>query len=67
MPEMTGHLLTTGQVATRLGVSPKTVRRIVASGRLRSIRLMPGARFRFEPADVENLIIVSGQNGTRSE
>jgi len=48
---MTEKLLTTAQVAERYGVSRKTVRRWVLSGRLREIELSAHTR-RFRESDL---------------
>jgi excisionase family DNA binding protein len=50
------RLLTAREAAELLGVSPKTVHRLVAAGRLTPIRLVPGGRLRFVPEDVDRLI-----------
>jgi excisionase family DNA binding protein len=47
------RLLTTGEIAERWRVSPKTVRRLVAKGVLRSVRI--GRQIRFRLADVVSL------------
>jgi excisionase family DNA binding protein len=48
---MSEKLLSTAQVAKRYGVSRKTVRRWVLSGRLREIELSPHTR-RFRESDL---------------
>jgi len=50
----TGGLLTARQVATFMGVSEKTVRRLMASGRLRCIRI--GRLARIDPGDVSRFL-----------
>lgn len=50
------NLQKTRQVADRLGVSDDSVRRLVASGDLRAIRLTPNGQFLFEPEQVEQLL-----------
>ena len=47
---LSNGLLTLRQVAGFLGVSEKTVRRLVAAGKLRCVRL--GRVLRFQPADL---------------
>ena len=44
------RLLTLHEVADRLAVSPRTIRRLVASGELPCLRV--GAQLRFDPSDV---------------
>ncbi len=48
-------LLTINDTATRLGVSPRFVRRLVAERRITFHRV--GKFIRFEPADVDALIL----------
>jgi excisionase family DNA binding protein len=52
------RLLTTGDVADRLGVTPYTVRRWVADGRLPAVKLPGGGRtqWRFRAADLDALL-----------
>ena len=52
-------LLRTGELAVRLNVHPRTVRRWVEAGRLRAIKL-PGGQFRFDPADVRTALARGG-------
>jgi excisionase family DNA binding protein len=49
-----GSLLTRAQVAERLGVSPRTVARLVACGQLPCVRI--GRLARFRPVDVAALV-----------
>jgi excisionase family DNA binding protein len=49
-----GYLLTTADVALRLGVSAATVTRLAGAGQLRRIRI--GGSTRYDIADVESLI-----------
>ena len=49
-----GGLLTSGEVAKRLGVAPATLKRWTDDGRLRCVRTAGGHR-RFEESDVERL------------
>lgn len=51
------NLMTTKDVARRLGVSPRTVQRRVEAGGLRVAHRMPGYRgdLLFDPADVDAL------------
>ncbi|MEM1300105.1 MAG: helix-turn-helix domain-containing protein [Pseudomonadota bacterium] len=44
MNQKTDRLLTVAEVAERLGISPKTVRREIASGALESVRVGPAER-----------------------
>ena len=46
------RLLTARECADHLGVSIWTVRRLVAVGRLRAVRLTTTAPLRFDPSDV---------------
>jgi excisionase family DNA binding protein len=48
-----GGYLTSGQLATLLGVSKGTVLRAVAAGALHAAHTMPGGAKRFMPAEVE--------------
>ena len=50
------RLIPLAAVARLYGVGEKTVRRLVDSGRLRPIRLVPGGRLRFRERDVQALI-----------
>jgi excisionase family DNA binding protein len=47
--------VTTGVVAERLGVDPKTVRKLADDGYLPTIRLTPRSPRRFRVEDVERL------------
>jgi len=49
-----GSLLTRAQVAERLGVSPRTVARLVACGQLPCVRI--GRLARFRPVDVAGFV-----------
>lgn len=51
-------LLTAAQVAERLDVSPRTVARMVADGRLRATAKLPGdtGAYLFDPADVDAML-----------
>src|SRR6185295_16396439 len=53
-PASTAGLLTYADVAGRLGISPRTVRREVDARRLRTVRIR--SRVLFEPAEVEAYI-----------
>jgi excisionase family DNA binding protein len=53
-PPTTVRLLTRSDVAERLGVSTKTVDRLLQRGELRAIRL--GAAVRIDPRDLDDLI-----------
>lgn len=46
------QLLTAEQVAERLQITPKAVRRLVLAGELRAYRITP-RRLRFDPAEVD--------------
>lgn len=48
-------LLTTSQVANRLGVNVQTVRRMVKRGDLVAVRMSPKS-FRFEPSEIARFI-----------
>jgi excisionase family DNA binding protein len=48
-------LITTGQAAERLGVSPQTIRRWADDGSLPSVRT-PGGQRRFSPVTVAALL-----------
>ncbi|HLE99656.1 MAG TPA: helix-turn-helix domain-containing protein [Gaiellaceae bacterium] len=49
------RLLTSDQVAERLGVARNTVHDLVKAGRLPAIQFVPGGRLKFRPSDVEAL------------
>lgn len=53
-----GALLTSPEVATRLGRSIRTVHRLVISGQLVPAQKLPGPNgaFLFDPADVEQFL-----------
>jgi excisionase family DNA binding protein len=53
MPE---RLMTTREIASRLGFSPAHVRRLAREGELPVIRLTEHGHLRFEPEEVEALI-----------
>lgn len=53
MPET---LLTSAEVARRVGVSRQTVRNWAVSGELAAIRLPGRGLLRFDPADVDRLL-----------
>jgi excisionase family DNA binding protein len=57
-----GDLLTSIEVARRLGVTPVTVRRWVASGALPAVRLGPGplARMRVDVVELERFVRPAG-------
>lgn len=46
-------LLTSGQVAKKLGVSTRAIGRWVADGKLRPAFTLPGKRYRFRWSEVE--------------
>jgi excisionase family DNA binding protein len=52
----TRAVILTREVAERLGCSPKTVRELVATGRLNPVRLSPRGHLRFRLEEIENLI-----------
>jgi excisionase family DNA binding protein len=56
------RLLTTGETAERLSVSPRTVSRLVAAGRLLPVRFC--GRLRFDPRDVEAFLERARGRGT---
>ncbi len=51
----TTPLLSAAQVAARLGLSAKSVRRLALAGTLRSVRVSDRI-IRFDPADIETFI-----------
>jgi excisionase family DNA binding protein len=53
MPDEDESLLTSGEVARRLGVTPRAVGRWVARGMLRPAVTTPGGRYRFRWSEVE--------------
>jgi excisionase family DNA binding protein len=57
MPTVPDQLLTTRDVADRLGVTPSTVSRLVARGDLTPVFKLAGPRgaFLFRPADIDQL------------
>lgn len=54
MPERSDQLLTVKQVAERLAISEKTVRRLIDAGELPIIRF--GRLIRITPADLDRFI-----------
>jgi excisionase family DNA binding protein len=58
-------LLTVAEVAELLRLSPRQVRRFIADGRLRVVRL--GRAIRIRPQDVEALVASSGQERPRDD
>jgi predicted site-specific integrase-resolvase len=57
------RLLSLDDVQRVLGFSEKTVRRLVADGKLATVRLHPHGRLRFTTGDVQRLINASRQPG----
>lgn len=57
MPDLT-ELITTAQVAERLGKTPRTVQRMVASGALVPAATFPGKTGAnlFDPSDIDRLL-----------
>jgi len=58
-------LLTVPEVAELLRLSPRSVRRLIAEGRLPIVRL--GHAIRIRPQDVDALVASSGQERTRND
>jgi excisionase family DNA binding protein len=58
-------LLTVPEVAALLRLSPRSVRRLIADGRLPVVRL--GHAIRIRPQDVEALVASSGQERPRDD
>jgi excisionase family DNA binding protein len=58
-------LLTVPEVAELLRLSPRSVRRLIADGRLPVVRL--GHAIRIRPQDVEALVASSGQERARND
>jgi excisionase family DNA binding protein len=58
-------LLTVPEVAELLRLSPRSIRRLIADGRLPIVRL--GRAIRIRPRDVEALVASSGQERTRND
>jgi excisionase family DNA binding protein len=58
-------LLTVAEVGELLRLSPRQVRRFIADGRLRVVRL--GRAIRIRPQDVEALVASSGQERPRDD
>ena len=58
-------LLTVPEVAELLRLSPRSIRRLIADGRLRVVRL--GHAIRIRPQDVEALVASSGQGRSRDD
>ena len=54
-------LLTTAEVADRLNLDPKTVRRMVAAGKLPAVRLPGGGHMRYRWVDVEQALDPEGR------
>lgn len=50
------RLLTVPETAERLGYSPKTVWRLIRSGRLTARRLAPGSPWRVSEADLDAFV-----------
>ena len=52
------ELLTTAELAARLGVSPSAISRRVAAGTLKPVRKMPGKRgaFLFDASQIEQAV-----------
>jgi excisionase family DNA binding protein len=50
------RLVTVSTVARMLGLHPKSVRKLIAEGQLRSIRVGPAGWYRIPIDDVERLI-----------
>lgn len=61
------RLLSLRDVRTALGYSEKSVRRMVADGRLPTVRLTEGGRLRFRRRDLEKLMneVITGERGGR--
>src|SRR5689334_17308054 len=59
-----GHMLTTAQVAERLGVSPRTVGRYIQDGQLRAIET-GGGHNRIAEADLDEFLL--RRTGPRSD
>jgi excisionase family DNA binding protein len=49
-------LLNVREAAAALGISPDSVYRLVADGRIAPVRLGPRAALRFKPSDLDELI-----------
>lgn len=61
------ELLTTEQAAERLGLSPRSIRALVAAGKLAVHRLGPrGGIVRFSPEDLDEYVRRTRQYGPRS-
>ncbi|MDQ4033144.1 MAG: helix-turn-helix domain-containing protein [Actinomycetota bacterium] len=56
-------LLTSGQVAKRLGVTPRAVARWVARGQIKPTFTLPGGRYRFRWSEVETQLRELGERG----
>jgi excisionase family DNA binding protein len=54
---MTAELQTTAQVAERLGLTPRTIARMVDDGRITAATKLPGERgaYLFDPAEVDRV------------
>jgi excisionase family DNA binding protein len=55
-PEDARHLLTRDEVCQRLGVSTKTLRRMVGSGKLPVVRFSRTSLLRFRECDVRRFV-----------
>jgi excisionase family DNA binding protein len=60
-------LISSNDLAGRLGVSRATVLRAVANGRLKPALVTPGGHRRFNPLDVEELCARAKRNGRSRE
>jgi excisionase family DNA binding protein len=58
-------LLTVPEVAALLRLSPRSIRRLIADGRLPVVRL--GRAIRIRPQDVEALVASSGRERSRDD
>ena len=58
-------LLTVAEVGELLRLSPRSIRRLIADGRLPIVRL--GRAIRIRPQDVEALVASSGQERSRDD
>lgn len=53
--------ISTGEAAELLGVSRRTISRLIARGEIPALRLTPHSLYRIRPADVLELASASGQ------